>query len=137
MNDVHSLEKMNGILAEYVQQYNTRVHSSLKGKSPQQRFFEEPELIRIPSEKVIHDSFMLEVSRRVSIDAVIQINDVEYEVEPRFAKKRIKIQYTPALKEIYAVEENGDLTPITLLDKHANAVAKRNKVMLSEGSAAS
>lgn len=44
----------------FVRSYNQRPHSSLKGMSPQERFFQEPELIsRLPDEQ-IESSFLLE-----------------------------------------------------------------------------
>ena len=97
MRDFHSLEELRGSLLTYVRSYNQRPHSSLKGISPQERFFQEPELIsRLPDEQ-IESSFLLEIERRVSADSVIVIDQVEYEVDYRFAKQRITLRYTPGL----------------------------------------
>ena len=46
MRQFHSLEELKGSLFAFVHQYNLTVHSSLHGKSPQDRFFSEPEQIR-------------------------------------------------------------------------------------------
>ena len=70
MRDYHSLEALNGSLHAYVQKYNQTVHSSLQGKSPQDRFFSEPEQIRRLSQEEIEKDFLLEVERRVSADSV-------------------------------------------------------------------
>ena len=79
----------------FVRSYNQRSHSSLKGMSPQERFFQEPELIcRLPAEQ-IESSILLEIERSVSTDSVIVIDQVEYEVDYRFAKQRITLRYTP------------------------------------------
>lgn len=43
MRDFHSLEELRGSLYAFVQQYNQSPHSSLRGCSPQDRFFSEPE----------------------------------------------------------------------------------------------
>ena len=67
---------------------------------------------------------------------MISVDNVEYEVDSRYAKRRIKIRYTPDMKTIYVVEsgDNGDtLTPIRLLNKQENAKVKRKKVYLSGG----
>ena len=102
-----------------------------KGMSPQERFFQEPELIsRLPDEQ-IESSFLLEIERRVSADSVIVIDQVEYEVDYRFAKRRITLRYTPDRKDIFIVETDGSLTPIRLLKKHDNASVKRDKVRLT------
>lgn len=71
-----------------------------------------------------------EIERRVSADNVIVIEQVEYEVDCRFAKQRITLRYSPGFEDIYIVEKDGSLSPVRLLNKHGNAVAKREKVHL-------
>ena len=133
MRDFHTLDELRGSLLAFVRHYNQSPHSSLKGKSPSDRFFSEPELIhRLPEDKV-EASFLLEIERRVSGDSVIVINDVEYEVDYRFAKQRITLRYAPDMSEIFIVEPDGSLTPIRLLNKHENAFVKRDKVRLTGG----
>lgn len=135
MRDFHSLDELRGSLFAFVHRYNQAPHSSLKGKSPQDRFFSEPELIRRLPENVIDQSFLLEIERRVSADCVIVIDHVEYEVDYRFAKQRITLRYSPGMKEIYVVDAAGALTPIRLLNKQENASVKREKVRLTGGDA--
>ena len=115
IRDFHSLDELRGNLFAYVQKYNQTVHSSLGGKSPLDRFFSEPNRIRRLSDEDIENSFLLEIERRVSSDSVIVIDQVEYEVDCRFAKQRIKLRYSPGLKDIFIVEADGSLTPIRLL----------------------
>lgn len=133
MQDFHSLDELRGSLHAYVQHYNQAPHSSLHGKSPLDRFFSEPEQIRrIPDEKIDKD-FLLEIERRVSADSVIVIDQIEYEVDYRFAKQRIRLRYSPDMKDIFVVEPNGSLTPIRILNKIENAQIKREKVRLCKG----
>ena len=133
IRDFHSLEELRGNLYSYVQRYNQTIHSSLKGKSPQDRFFSEPECIRRLSNLDIENSFLLEIERRVSADSVIVLDQVEYEVDYRFAKQRIRLRYSPDLKDIFIVEADGTLTPIRLLSKTDNANIKRDKIHLCRG----
>lgn len=133
IRDFHSLEELRGNLFAYVQIYNQTVHSSLKGSSPQDRFFSEPECIRRLSDLEIESSFLLEIERRVSADSVIVIDQVEYEVDYRFAKQRIRLRYSPDLEDIFIVEADGTLTPIRLLNKTDNANVKRDKIHLCRG----
>ena len=128
-----SLGEMNNDFLQYVSRYNQTVHSSLSGSSPQERFFSEPEFIRRLADEDIERDFLLETERKVSPDSVLTIGRKEYEVHYKYAKKRIRIRYSPDLKKVYVVEESGELTPLRLLDKLANANAKRNKVRLTEG----
>ena len=61
------------------------------------------------------------------------IDQIEYEVDCRFAKQRITLRYTPDMENIYVVEADGTLTPIRLLNKQENASVKRDKVRLTGG----
>lgn len=133
MRDFHSLDSLRGSLLSFVRSYNLAPHSSLKGKSPQDRFFSEPDIIRRLETRQIKECFLLELERRVSADSVIVINGVEYEVDYRFAKQRITLRYSPDMKEISVVEHDGSLTPIRLLNKQENASVKREKIHLCGG----
>lgn len=133
IRDFHSLDELRGNLLAWVQIYNNTPHASLKGRSPQERFFSEPEQIRrIPQDQLDKD-FLLELERRVSADSVIVIDQVEYEVDFRFAKQRIRLRYSPDLKDIFIVEPDNSLTPIRLLNKQENAHVKREKIHLCRG----
>lgn len=133
MRDFHSLLQLRSSLFSYVQRYNQSPHSSLRGRSPQDRFFSEPEQIRRLAPEQLHTDFLLEIERRVSSDSVIVIDQVEYEVDCRFARQRIRLRYSPDMKEIFLVEPDGTLTPIRLLNKQENASVKRKKVLLCKG----
>ncbi len=133
IRDFASLDELHGNLMAYVQHYNQTPHSSLKGTSPQDRFFSEPERIKRLSEEEIQKHFLLEIERRVSIDSVITIDQVEYEVDCRFAKQRVRLRYSPDMEEIFIVEQDGTFTPIRLLNKQENAFVKRKKVHLCRG----
>lgn len=133
IRDFHSLDELRGNLLAWVQLYNNTPHASLKGKNPQERFFSEPEQIRrLPQEQLDKD-FLLEIERRVSSDSVIVIDQVEYEVDFRFAKQRIRLRYSPDMKDIFIVEPDNTLTPIRLLNKQENADIKREKIRLCRG----
>jgi transposase InsO family protein len=133
MRDFHTLDELRGSLLSYVKSYNQSPHSSLNGKTPQDRFFSEPELIRRIPDESIDSLFLLEIERRVSTDSVVVIDQVEYEVDYRFAKQRITLRYSPDMSDIYVVEADGALTPIRLLNKHDNALVKREKIHLTGG----
>jgi len=133
MRDFHSLDEFRESLFAYVHAYNNTPHSSLKGKTPSERFFMEPDYIFRLTPEQIDKSFLLEIERTVSSDSVIVIDQTEYEVDYRFAKRRIRIRYSPDMKEIYVVEFDGTLVPIRLLNKHDNSMIKRDKVYICKG----
>ena len=102
MRDFPSLEALSGSLCAYVRSYNLSAHSSLKGSTPQERFFSEPEKVRrLPEEKIKTD-FLLELERRVSADSVVTIGNVEYEVDMRFARQRIRLCCSPGWMSLTA-----------------------------------
>ena len=134
MNDFHSLKELEDSLLEYVQEYNLTVHSSLEGKSPKDRFFDQSHLIiRVPDEQ-IDKIFLLEIERRVSADCVIVIDKKEYEVEPKYARQKLLLRYSPDLSKIYSVDRRtGEMEEVRLLNKQVNSHLKRNKFRFSEG----
>ncbi|MDE7244577.1 MAG: DDE-type integrase/transposase/recombinase [Oscillospiraceae bacterium] len=135
MDAFQSLEQLRASLDAFVDSYNHTPHASLSGQSPIDRFFAEPDQVRRLDRESIDHSFLLEVDRTVSADSVVVIDRVEYQVDCRFAKQRIKLRYSPDLAEIFVVGPDGALIPIRLLDKKANSNAKREKLYLSGGEA--
>lgn len=133
MRDFHTLDELRGSLHTYVNQYNQSIHSSLNGKSPQERYFSEPNCFHRLDEDKIDKLFLLELERRVSIDSVVTIDHIEYEVDYLFVKQRFKLRYSPDMQTIYVVETDGTLTPIRLLNKTENAHIKREKPRLCGG----
>lgn len=122
-----TIESYRKDLLDYVKEYNNFPHSSLKGKSPNERYFNGEDQIRRCTQEIIDTSFLLEEERRVTIDNVIVLDRKEFEVPYKYSNRKIKIRYSPDFKVVYVVEANNELTPITLLDKVANSTVKRNK----------
>ena len=133
LQDFRSLDELRGSFQEWVRKYNQTPHSSLHGKTPQDRFFSEPEQIRRLPDEEIDRAFLLEADRRVSADCVITIDHVEYEVDCRYAKQKLRIRYSPDMKDVFIVEQDGTLTPVRLLNKIENASVKREKFLLCRG----
>ena len=131
-NDFHNLDELRKSLLEYVQKYNSEIHSSLNGKSPIDRFFEESNMIIRMSEERIDKAFLLEAERKVSNDNVIVIEDKEYEVNYKYAGRKLLLRYSPDLSRIYIVNNDESLEEIHLLDKHSNSSVKRQKVMITK-----
>lgn len=129
MNEFSSIDELRGSLFNFVNGYNKTVHSSLNGKTPENRFFEEGSFIRRLSDEDIETSFLLDYERRVSADNVIVLNETEYKVPYIYAKQKITLRYSADFKTVYVVNRyNGELTPIKLLNKHDNAHIKREKI---------
>lgn len=134
INDFNSIDELRASLLTFVNNYNKTIHSSLNGKTPENRFFEEGSIIRRLPRENIETSFLLEYERRVSADNVVVINETEYEVPYIYAKQKITLRYSADCETVYVVnKDTGDLTPIKLLNKHDNSLIKREKVRLTGG----
>lgn len=134
MNDFTSISELKESLMQYVTSYNRTIHSSLDGKSPEDRFFSESQLIKRLTNEQIEQYFLLEYERRVSADNVVLIDETEYEVDYRYSRQKVTLRYSPDLSKIYVVDKfTGELTPITLLNKQDNSQIKRKKVKLTGG----
>lgn len=127
-----TLDGLRKSLLDFVKEYNNTIHSSLK-KTPNDRFFSESPLIKRLSDETLNYAFLLEIERKVTADNVITIDKVNYEVDYKYAKKRITLRYSKDLSEVYVVDaETGELTEIKLLNKIDNSTIKRNKVRYAE-----
>ena len=90
MQDFHSLEELRGSLYAFCPAIQPIAHSSSRGLSPQDRFFRNRS--RSADFRGRHPSkFPSEIERRVSADSVIVIDQIEYEVDYRFARQRIRL----------------------------------------------
>ena len=89
-------------------------------------------MVRRLSEEKLRTDFLLEFSRRVSADSVVSIGNVEYEVDMRFARQRIRLRCSPDMEEVYVAQPDGGLIPVRLLNKQENSSVKREKLLLSE-----
>lgn len=136
MNDFKSLEELRESLIVYVQKYNQTPHSSLDNKTPQDRFFEESSLIYRFDEDRINKTFLLEDERTVSADNVIVIENKEYEVDYKYAGRRLLIRYSADLSKIYSVDrKTGEMEEIHLLDKYKNSLGHRKTFRYSNDEA--
>ena len=136
MNDFKNLEELRESLIAYVQKYNQTPHSSLDNKTPQDRFFEESSLIYRFDEDRINKTFLLEDERTVSADNVIVIENKEYEVDYKYAGRRLLIRYSADLSKIYSVDrKTGEMEEIHLLDKYKNSLGHRKTFRYSNDEA--
>lgn len=123
-----TIDDFRNDLLEYVNEYNNNVHSSLNGKSPNDRFFNgDDEILYIDNDK-IDKTFLIEVDRKVTADGIISLDTKEFEVPYQYQNKKIKVRYSADYQTVYVVEADNELTPIKIVDKVANSKIKRNKI---------
>lgn len=125
--EFHSIEEYQTSLNEYVNKYNNTVHSSLNGLTPMERFLKETDLIKKIEEDNINKIFQFETERKVSIDNIVVIENVEYEVPYKYSRRKIRISYLDLNEGVYLID-NNERIEIKPLDKKANS--KRIRVSL-------
>lgn len=129
-SEFHSVEEYQVSLNEYVNTYNSNVHSSLNGLTPMERYLKEVELVKKIDEYSLEKDFLFEIERRVSIDNIVVIDNKEYEVPAIYSSKKVKIKYLDPKDGVFIVDNDKQIE-IKPLDKKANA--KRVRISLQGG----
>lgn len=124
--DFSTLEEFRTALKSYVYRYNVTPHRGIANQTPKDVFFDDTNFIQRVEEDRMNQIFLLELDRRVSIDNVIKIDKIEYEVPSRYSRQKIKLRYSPDLNEVYVSDEHtGTLEKIDILRKTDNSKIKR------------
>lgn len=114
-------------MLEYVNSYNNKVHSSLKGLSPVERFFNgKGQILKLDSDMIDKIS-LIEVERKVTADSIILLDTLEFEVPYKYVNKKIKIRYSTDYKCVYVINPDNTLTQISIVYKISNSKIKRSK----------
>ena len=75
--------------------------------------------------------FLLEIERKVSADNVIVIDQLEYEVDYKYAGMKVLLRYSPDFREVYVVDrESNSLEKINILKKTDNSKIVRKKMRM-------
>lgn len=94
---VKDLDSLNQRYFKWLEEdYIRKAHAGLNGQSPHDVFMSQVSKLKLVKDiNLINENFLLRVSRKVQHDATIQVENVLYETEPRFAGRRIEIRYEP------------------------------------------
>lgn len=109
------------------EQYNCRPHESLGGQTPQERWDADSRRLRLPeSDAALRSKFVITETRKVSLDHVVSMDGVDYEVPRGHGGTRIAV-YRHVLEATLSVLHQGRLVRLHPVDLAANAVARRGK----------
>jgi hypothetical protein len=94
---VDSLDMLNSLYFKWLEEdYIRKAHSGLGGLSPHDVLMSQIDNLKLPADtRLVDEIFLHRVSRKVQHDATIQIDNILYETEPRFADKRMDVRYDP------------------------------------------
>lgn len=105
--------------------YNRRIHESLSGKTPEERFLGDDLPLRpVVEPDILRQHFLITDRRKVSRDNIIMVKRVPYEVPRGHAGKRIDA-HRHLLDRTVAVMHEGRLVQLAKVDKILNAVSRR------------
>ena len=111
--------------------YKRKAHSGLNGLSPHDVLISQVSKINLVTNiERINENFLLRVTRKVQSDATIQINNILYETDMKFAGRRMEIRYEPEwLKDITKIlplyEDGKKVGEAKMVRFHDNAHTMR------------
>jgi len=109
------------------EQYNRRPHESLDGQTPQERWDADTRKLRLPeSDAVLREKFIVTETRKVSLDHVVSLGGVDYEVPRGHGGTRLPV-HRHVLEATLSVLHQGRLVRLHPVDLAANASARRGK----------
>lgn len=133
-NDYASLEVLNIDFIKYLnEKYTNSIHSSL-GEAPRNRYLKDSERIKFISPEDLDNHFLHRVSRKVSNDATISLNCMQFEVPAKYIGQKINIRYSPIdLDKAYIFNRDNKISDtIYPLKKVDNSKIKRNVIDYSK-----
>ena len=128
MESVTSLSQFNGMLKDYMRDYNTTFHRGIDGV-PLERYRNSKDHPRKPqSRQWLDDCFYNRITRKVRKDSTITIDKVCYDVPMQFISAKVDIRYLPDdMTSAYILFDDRKF-PIRQTDRNDNCHTKRNNL---------
>ena len=125
IESIQSLAQFNGLLADYIREYNTTYHTGIDGV-PFERYRGTCGCTRLPkSREWLDECFLNRVWRRVNRDSTVSIDKVSYDVPMQFISSKVEIRYLPDDMGSAFILSDGGHYPIRRTDRNENCRAKR------------
>jgi len=115
------------------EQYNLRPHEALGAQTPQERWDADPRELRFPdSDAELREKFVVTETRKVSLDHVVSVDGIDYEVPRGHAGTRLAV-HRHVLDPALCVLHQGRMVRLHPVDLAANAAARRAKPGAQQG----
>ena len=126
MESIQSLAQFNGMLKDYMRDYNTTFHRGID-TIPLERYQASKDHPRKPeSRQWLDDCFYNRITRKVRKDATISIDKVCYDVPMQFISAKVEVRYLPDdMTSAYILFE-GEKFPIRQTSRNDNCHTRRN-----------
>ena len=128
ISSITSLVQFNGMLRDYIRDYNTTFHRGIDC-IPLQRYEASKDHPRRPdSRQWLDDCFLNRITRKVRKDSTVTIDNVCYDVPMQFISAKVDIRYLPDdMSSAYILFE-GEKFPIRQTSRNDNCHTKRNNL---------
>ena len=126
MESIQSLAQFNGMLKDYMRDYNTTFHRGID-TIPLERYQVSKDHPRKPeSRQWLDDCFYNRITRKVRKDSTISIDKVCYDVPMQFISAKVEVRYLPDdMTSAYILFE-GEKFPIRQTSRNDNCHTRRN-----------
>ena len=126
INAITSLSQFNGMLKDYMRDYNTTFHRGID-TIPLERYQASKDHPRKPeSRQWLDDCFYNRITRKVRKDSTISIDKVCYDVPMQFISAKVEVRYLPDdMTSAYILFE-GEKFPIRQTSRNDNCHTRRN-----------
>ena len=127
MESIQSLAQFNGMLKDYMRDYNTTFHRGID-TIPLERYQASKDHPRKPeSRQWLDDCFYNRITRKVRKDSTISIDKVCYDVPMQFISAKVEVRYLPDdMTSAYILFE-GEKFPIRQTSRNDNCHTRQKK----------
>ena len=128
ISSITSLAQFNGMLRDYIRDYNTTFHRGIDC-IPLQRYEASKDHPRRPdSRQWLDDCFLNRITRKVRKDSTITINKICYDVPMQFISAKVDIRFLPDDMDSAFILSDGQKFPIRQTNRNENCHTKRNNL---------
>lgn len=126
INKITSLSQFNGMLKDYMRDYNTTFHRGID-TIPLERYQASKDHPRQPeSRQWLDDCFYNRITRKVRKDSTISIDKVCYDVPMQFISAKVDVRYLPDDMTSAYILFDGEKFPIRQTSRNDNCHTRRN-----------
>ena len=126
INKITSLSQFNGMLKDYMRDYNTTFHRGID-TIPLERYQSSKDHPRKPeSRQWLDDCFYNRITRKVRKDSTISIDKVCYDVPMQFISAKVDVRYLPDDMTSAYILFDGEKFPIRQTSRNDNCHTRRN-----------
>ena len=126
INKITSLSQFNGMLKDYMRDYNTTFHRGID-TIPLERYQASKDHPRKPeSRQWLDDCFYNRITRKVRKDSTISIDRVCYDVPMQFISAKVDVRYLPDDMTSAYILFDGEKFPIRQTSRNDNCHTRRN-----------